>query len=61
MNLNRIDKFVNENPVLLFLVLIMTFGLLEWLLIWLCYEIVMSVLIDYKAKKQKEEIFKERK
>ena len=36
------------------LALIMMFGLLKWLIIWACYELLMSVLVTDKTKRKKK-------
>jgi len=54
MAFNRLDEFVSSTSFLWFLVLIMTFGFLKWLLLWFCYELVISVFIDEKPKKLKK-------
>jgi len=59
MNFRRLDKFIDDTSFLWFLALIMVFGFLKWLIIWACYELLMSVLIDEKPKKKKKKVKKE--
>ena len=58
--MKRIDKFVDDTSMLWFLALIMTVGFLWWLIIWACYEIIMSILLKSEPSEESNKTRKKR-
>ena len=55
MSFERIDKFVDETSFIWFIILVMSLGLLKWLIVWGLYEVFMSVVLEpEKPKKSKK-------